>query len=318
VRWAALALILCTAATCLNPYGPHLLATVFRVNRVLISQGIPGWLPTVLPAISTLPFEAKAFAASVLVVLVTLRLSPRSFSATDVLLLAVFGVAAWFVGKLLPWWMTLCPWVLLPHWRAILTGDKVTRRQGDKVTRDGLFSHLFTLSPCLLVTLSTIAIAIALLLMSGSGRWLLRGPRPAGQQVTAATPVELTAKLKEQLSARPARVLATDVWNDYLLWELPASAQLFTYGQYQMLPLDRLVYWGRMISMRPAPSAQRTALDRYNWRGLLDYFRIDVLALSAEGASQRLFAHFQGGKEPGWRVVYVNDDQTALLAMRER
>src|SRR5262249_43158816 len=146
---------------------------------------------------------AKALAVSIILALLTVRFSPRRFSVADVTLLTLFGFAAWFSARMLPWWMTIWPWVLLPHWAAI--SDRETGRQGDKETgRQGderrLIVLLVSLSPCLLVSLSLLA-------FSGTTRWLVRGEqRPIEQQVTSVTPVDLAQPLRDWIGDREVRV----------------------------------------------------------------------------------------------------------------
>jgi hypothetical protein len=241
---------------------------------------------------------AKALVASILLVLLTVRFSPRRFRMADVILLTLFGLAAWFSARMLPWWMTIWPWVLLPHWAAIL--DKET--QQDKETRRPL-PLLVSLSPCLLVSLSVLA-------FSGSVHWLIhQSPRPIEKQVTAVTPVELVQPLRDWIGDREVRVFAPYQWSDYLLWELPPSAQLFWYTHYEAFPAERLRHLTRILMMRPAPN---------DWRTLLNHYQLDVLALSDDAPGRELFAHFLHGKEPGWRVIYSNADATRLIAVRDK
>jgi hypothetical protein len=138
--------------------------------------------------------------------------------------------------------------------------------------------------------------------------YLLRGPRSIEDRVAAGTPVELTERLKDWLGDRPARVFAPLGWSDYLLWQLPPTAQVFMYTHYEAFPPTALRHANRILAMRPPPNG---------WRSLLKDYRIDVLALADEDPGKALFAHFREGKEPGWRVIYVNDEQTELIAVRE-
>jgi hypothetical protein len=148
---------------------------------------------------------------------------------------------------------------------------------------------------------------LALLFFSGSTQWLLyQRPRPIEEQVTAVTPVELVQPLRDWIGDREVRVFTTYLWSDYLLWELPPSAQLFWYTHYEVFKEERLRHLTRILAMRPAPN---------DWRTLLDRYRIDVLVLSADEA-HALLEHFLHGKEPGWRVIYTNGDATRLIAVR--
>jgi hypothetical protein len=297
VRRLTIVLALSVAAACVNPYGPRLLSEVVHFRKNANLQQVGEWRPMIPLA----TYGAKAFALSVLVVLATLRYSPRRFSVADVVLLVLFGLAAWFAARMLPWWMTLCVYVLLPHWAAILSARKVsemgTRRAPTPRAR-------------MLIGLAGLVCTVAVLLASGTGRWLLRGsPRPGQQQVSALTPVELVEHLKACIGTRDARVFAPIPWSDYLLWELPPTAQLFLYTHWEIFPPERLQHANRILTMRPAPN---------DWRTLLDRYKFDVLALSANEPGKDLFDHFLREGEPGWRIYYAGgDDPTELIAVRD-
>src|SRR5262249_55960981 len=111
-------------------------------------------------------------------------------------------------------------------------------------------------------------------------------------------------------------VFAARMWNDYLLWELPAAGQLFQYSQYELVPSERPFHYEHILAMR---SAQLQSDGRFlpSWRTLLDRAGVSIVALSAEDDGKQLFAHFLHGEEPGWRIAYVNDTTTALIAVRE-
>jgi len=308
LRGLVLATAASWAAASVNPYGPSLIGTVVSHVRSGLLQGVPEWQPFIPLA----TYSAKAFAISVLVVLATLRFSPRPFSAADALLLATFGLATWFAGRLLPWWMMLWPFVLLPHWREI--GNRVrgahpmtTRVRSMRPTLPLAWSKL---AACRWPAAAAITVGIAIVLASGTGRWLLRGAaRPEAEQVAPGTPVEVADQLDSLLSRRTARVLASPLWCDYLLWRMPPAGTLFVYDQYDAFPPKNLAAYVRIVTMQPPPDDWRTLLDRYG---------IDVVALSAEAPRKDLFAHFLHGKEPGWQIFYVNTAATELVAERVR
>ncbi|HZT81043.1 MAG TPA: hypothetical protein VFA26_12500, partial [Gemmataceae bacterium] len=114
-RRLALMLGLSALAACANPYGPKLLIEVARFGQNPVLQLVSEWHPT--PPLTT--YASKMFIASLVLVLLTARFSPRRFSFGDVTLLLLFGVSAWFAARMLPWWTAVWPLVLLPHWAAI-------------------------------------------------------------------------------------------------------------------------------------------------------------------------------------------------------
>jgi hypothetical protein len=315
VRWLALILALSAAATCLNPYGTRLISEIvsYRSRHPAMQQAAE-WHP--LQPLATYP--SQAFTVSVVLVLVTARFSPRRFQVADLVLLLLFGLAAWFWAPPLRWWMTICPFVLLPHWAAFR--DKVTRWQGDKMTDRHSSTHLVTLSPCHLVTLSGVAIALALVLASATGRWLLRqGPRPVEEQVAPTTPVQLADRLEVWLAEHPApvprRVLASPALSDYLLWRLPPEAQLYAYSHYEVFDIKHLEPLFEILQQTPGLGSGQ---------GLLDRYEIDVLALSTEDRFHALFNSLleQQRPESPWQVIYTRSEPgsrpTELLAVRSR
>src|SRR5262249_42993031 len=103
------------AAACVNPYGTALVKEAFAPdpNTQLPSARLWGSLVPVQT------WESRAVIASVLAMLVLLRLSPRPFTAAEVLLTAAFALWAWYDKRVAPWWLMLAPWLLAPHLQAV-------------------------------------------------------------------------------------------------------------------------------------------------------------------------------------------------------
>src|SRR5207237_4916703 len=87
-----------------------------RFGQLPVLKYVVEWKP--LAPLST--YGSTAVVLSFVVILVTVRLSPRRFAAAEVILLGFFAGAAWFAARMLPWWMTVWPLVLLPRWQALL------------------------------------------------------------------------------------------------------------------------------------------------------------------------------------------------------
>jgi hypothetical protein len=93
----ALALLVALAAACVNPYGTKLLTTAITFGKMPVLQNVKEWQPRT-------PLEtygSVAFVLSVLLVLGTVRLSPRRFPPADIVLLLFFGLSAWFTARML-------------------------------------------------------------------------------------------------------------------------------------------------------------------------------------------------------------------------
>ncbi len=297
---AVLVVLFCAAAACVNPLGPRLFAEVARFGNHPSLRGVAEWQP-MLPLLG---YNSKAMTAAVILSLVTLRLSPRPFSPADAGLLLVFGLAAWFAARMFPWWMTVCPFVLVPHWRAIL--DKERGRQGDKETEARPRSSLLvSLSPPLLVCVSG-GVAAVLFLLSGTGQWLLgQGPRSRELGLSPRTPVAATDRFKEWL-ARPdaptCRVYCPSEWSDYLLWELPPKATVYRYSHWQYFPPQSNDRYFALLDLRPPPGG---------WRSVLERTRLNVVFVRAGDGPAALYDYLRGEKARGadseWEILY--DDQ---------
>jgi hypothetical protein len=117
VRRLALMLALAAVAACANPYGTALVKGAFALDASpLPSARLWGRLVPVQTR------SSRALIASVLGVLVLLRLSPRRFTAAEVLLTAAFALGAWYDKRVAPWWLMLAPWLLAPHLQAVAGG----------------------------------------------------------------------------------------------------------------------------------------------------------------------------------------------------
>jgi hypothetical protein len=313
-RRLALASVLALAATCMNPYGPNLLIETVRFGRLPVLQEVVEWQPLVPLA----TYTGRALVLSFLVTLATVRLSPRRFGAAEVGLLLLFGLSAWFTKRMVLWWLTVCPWVLLPHWRAILEQIKGHSESSSE------FSHSVRVSSRHVIWIG-VAVAVALLLASGTGRWLLRGrPRPVEEQFSEFTPVGPAQHLKDWIAQgspqapAPLRIFPSVVFSDYLLWELPPSARLYWYSHWHCFGPRRLAD-GNALLMRDGPP--------HDWRAVLERYRFNVLVLGAEEDAAGALFDFLLDEEhrPGseWRILYKKPSEpqgttgpSALVAVR--
>jgi hypothetical protein len=105
--------------------------------------------------------------------------------------------------------------------------------------------------------------------------------------------------------------------SDYLLWRLPAEAQLYIYSHYEVFDARHVPYLFRMLQRKPPPDG---------WHELLDRFEFDVLALSTQDPSLALFDHVleqAGRQDTPWLVIYKKDGESGtgpseVLAVRRR
>jgi hypothetical protein len=279
----ALMLALAVGAACVNPYGTALLREATAPDPVPVLP-VRLW-PTLVPVHL---WESRVLIASVLVVLVTLRLSPRPFTPGEVLLTASFALWAWYYDKrLAPWWLTLAPWLLAPHWQAIV-GQVAQPAKPEPVGQPALRWPL---------ALGAAGAAV-LVLLSPAARWARGHPRPPEQRVGPMTPYYLAAQLRER-QAPPLRVFTLPYWwGDYLLWRLPADDCVFWYSR----PAGTVRKQGDVpTGLNPAPA---------EWRALVEHYRLNALAVRAESA-EGLRAYLAERPPGEWEVIADNKDEDA-------
>jgi hypothetical protein len=293
-RWV-LALLLSLAAACVNPSGPRLIPEAVTFGNHPAMQDLPEWQP--IPPLTT--FGGAMLMVSVVLVLLTLHVSPRRFTPAQVMLLLAFGLAAWFSARMLPWWMTVWPFVLLPHWRAILEGQSTK----DKVPKDQARKRPLPFRSLVLRTsyFVLLAVALGILLVSDTARWILRRhSRPFQQQFTEETPVLLTANLKSWLASKegvPLRILPSLPWSDYLLYHLPPSARVYQYTHWHCYRVQQFIDGNYMMRTLDYPN---------DWRKMVDLYRINAVALE-DDPDFPLFAYMLGQQNKSgaeWQVIY--------------
>jgi hypothetical protein len=268
VRRLALALGLAFAAACCNPYGTA------HLHDYLGPAGV-GVLPARLWArlIPVDSWESRAMIASVLLMLVLLRLSPRPLAPAEVLLAAGFVLWAWFDKRVAPWWLMLAPWLLAPHLQA-------TAALFSRDPKGSALPFGSRLNVALLV------LAAALVLLSPAARWAVGRPMPAEQRAGSSSPYRLAEELPRESGRRvfPLPFL----WGDYLLWRLPEGDEVYWYSRP-----EGLVGRGRDPGSDPPPE---------EWRALVERYHFDTLVVSP--ASARSLTDFLAGEPPGeWVVV---------------
>ncbi len=347
-RRLALVLGLSVAAACVNPYGPRLLIEVVRFGNWPSLQQVKEWQPFV--PLST--YGSCALVISIILALATLRLSPRPFRLHEVVLLLFLGISAWFSARMLPWWMSVWVFVLLPHWCAIVV--ELTERQGDKETgrqgedgewrmedggwrmENGRWMRRFDPPSSILYPPSSarlavyaggVATAVVLFLASGTGHWLLyRQPRPGEKQVTAETPVVLADKLNDWIesghegTAGPLRIFASPLWADYVLWKLSEPGQVYWYNHWNCYSPERMRDGFQLLQLRGPPNDWRTIVNRY---------RLNVLVLKwkhqpdplARDQYESLVEHVLAQADrpdAEWKIIYLRPEGPAagLIAVR--
>ncbi len=202
---------------CCQPHGLYALLDLFRfTGHPLLSQ-LNEWRPLTPASLGGALFFVSLLATGIL-----LRISPRRWSACDVLLVVAGGAAVWSANRMLAWWAIVLPWVLAPHLQALVSAARPRRR----------LAHA-TL-PCADDAAAPrrgwvgLLVVIAALIWSPASRSLITGQlRPMATVVSPATPFFVG----EQVEARElaGRFWAPLDWADYCLWQGQGRLQPLLY-----------------------------------------------------------------------------------------
>jgi hypothetical protein len=285
------AIVLALAAVAvLNPHGPLLFLHSYLLQSNPNIPSMNEWNP--LPVKRP---EGYIFLATVLLLVPLLRKSPIRFTATQVLLLLVFGLQSMAHARILVWWSMVFPWVILPHLQAYAT------RAFPKLLRPAP-------PPNLRWTLGLVAGVPLILLWSEPLQWLVfRNPpilfdeRHQTWGVSAVTPVQVSRDLKKEYDAdRQGKlgrcVFASETLGDYLLWDLRTDppVRVFCYTHVHLLTPE---HWRQALAVKFANP---------NWQQILDDHHVEFILLESElyrvGGYSDLIDQIEAVPDR-WRVV---------------
>jgi hypothetical protein len=299
-------------ATMANPHGPYLLYDSYALSKNPNIPTMEEWKP--LPLGSAVH---AVFLASVVVLAVLLRLSPRRFTPAQVLLLLGFGLQSVAHARMVVWWVMVFAWVAVPHLRPV-----VGRFPGRLPWLDD------TSRPSRLKTALAAGLALALIVGSRPAWWLLWGDAPASKgRVVAVTPVHVLDRIHaidsaREVGPRPHVLFASETLGDYLLWDLGQHPQeppwrLACYTHVHLFPE---AHWKKCMAVKNADAS---------WQNVLDEMGVDFLVLEDELYDQE--GRRKLGKSPGfsnlidrvreaadrWQVV-SEPDAPVFIAQRIR
>jgi hypothetical protein len=106
--WGAVLLV--TAAACLNPHGPQLFVRILGFGEHAALASISEWR-----ALSPRSLTGVLMIASVAVTALVAKYGPRKWTAFEILLLVVFGLTTLPAIRMLAWWAIVWPVVAWPH-----------------------------------------------------------------------------------------------------------------------------------------------------------------------------------------------------------
>ena len=287
VRRTWLALLLATAASCLNPAGVRLLAAVAGFSGNANLSHISEWQPMTLGSLS-----GGLFFGSLLITAVLLRFSPRRILAPEILLILVFGTAALLAIRMLVWWALVWPWVMAPHAAAAW----LLYRRTDPIRPDETDQPDARARRMLLAA----AVIFATLWWSPPSFGLITGRRREEPSVLSTeTPCAVAGEMVRQEIA--GRTFAPMDWADYLVWRTGEAVEPLVHSHVH-LSSPRL--WSDFRTIRTGGPG---------WLGVADRYGLQYLVISRE-RNRRLAESAVG--QPRCRVLY--EDRQALLVRIEQ
>ncbi len=290
--------VLSVLATMVNPHGPYLLLNSYALSQNPNIPTMEEWKP--LPLSSAVH---AVFFASVVLLAVLLRLSPRRFTPAQVLLLLGFGLQSVAHARMMVWWIMVFAWVAVPHLRAVAGRFPGRIPLLDDVSR-----------PSLLKTIVAVLLVMVLVLASRPVWWLWGDAPTAEDRLVPVTPVHvldriraidagrnlgahlsadtpLDAALLAPVAPRGHVIFASETLGDYLLWDLGQDPQnppdrLSCYTHVHLFPKS---HWDRCLIVKNAARG---------WQKVLDDMGVDFLVLEDDLYDQE--GRRKMGKSPGF------------------
>jgi len=295
------------AVAALNPSGPRIYVATLRMAAHPNVQAMDEWQPLVSPLGGG---GQWGFLATLVLLAVTRHLGRQRFSATMLVLIAVFAGQALLRQRMLVWWLMLAPWIVVRYWPACL------ERWRARLSYQSVPSFKKTLAAAMLVVLGG--------LWSNPGQWILAGQPAALQRaLSGGTPWQLTYQLAQGNAAdergMPALqkllsatyphgrftgcVFASETLGDVVLWDLAPEVPVFIYTHVHLFPPE---HWQRCLAVRQGSAAGRRILDQYH---------VNLVVVEPDFNS-RLCALLR--KDTGWKVLVDEGDHPVKRDPRQR
>jgi hypothetical protein len=253
------------AVAALNPHGPLLFLHSYLLQSNPNIPTMEEWKPVPVKSLS-----GYTFLATLAVLVPLLRKSPVRFTATQVLLLLVFGLQSMAHARILVWWAMVFPWVVLPHLQAWCA------RAFPNLLREAA-------PPNLRWTVCGVIGVPLLLSYSGPLLWLVfHDPPEAVRRVTAETPVQVSRELQKLYDAdhegKLGRcVFASETMGDYLFWDLRTepAVHVFCYTHVHLFTRE---HWQQALAVKSGDPG---------WQQILDDHHVEFIVLELYRYSRR-------------------------------
>ena len=248
--WAG-CLLVCVAATCVNPYGWHIYEYVLLTSGTASARRIDEWLP---PGLSLL--IAKVWVLTLVALLILLARSRRRLDWRELCLLGCFLPLACGSARMIAWWLLLVTPVLVAQLAGAWPGLERFDKDSDR--------------PSLGAALSVAGLVMVAVL---SLPWLERiNPvfRIPGRAHRVESDLQQVADL---LAEQPGngRIFTRFSWGEYLGWALHPEHTVFMDGRIEIIP-DQV--WADYQAVNQA---------HVEWQTILDRYAVNILVLDESG-----------------------------------
>ncbi|MFO0964968.1 MAG: hypothetical protein U0793_05170 [Gemmataceae bacterium] len=269
----SISLVLCGAATLLNPYGADIYQYVGVTSQRAKERGIDEWLaPSFDQGIGLAFFISLPVLAAVIVL--AWRKRRQTLSLEEAILLLVFLPLAAFSIRMVAWWLLV---LTLP-----LTGLAVllVPPARDEVEPRPSFG-------------ASLTVAVLALLAIFSTPWLAPVNPLLRWKMQPRLEQRLHAALEQvKGAAGPRRVFTRLEWGEYVAWSGWPDAAVFMDGRIEIYPDAVWDAYSRITQAQPG------------WQEALERYKVDVLILDTDYHSR--FGLIQAAQSCGWSEIFAS------------
>ena len=213
-------LLVCVAAAAVaafvSPHYRHTSDYFFLVASKSSQRQIDEWLPTTFGT-----YTGRAFYLSLPLVLALVAWNVRQVTATEAVLLVVFGLLACTAQRMVAWWALVLPPVLAPHLAALFRRWERSAAASDAPS----FANLVFLAAL---------VGLTALYTPWTRAWNPLLPADKRSGVADDEPQSAVAILRSAKYAGP--VFHPLEWGAYLSWQLAPDVKIFVDGRIESYP----------------------------------------------------------------------------------
>lgn len=281
---------LATAAVLLNPCGLGIWTEVLSISGHPNIESMYEWMPLTLRTV-----QGKMMAASGLLLMFLIKMSPRRVRLIEVLPLVVFGLFTLWSSRMINWWAPLASITAAVHLAPIargLSGKFIAanpRRRTNRFRATGLWT---------IVSLGLCWIFFAL---TNFGVIITQGRQPEVRKlVTRDTPLDLAGFLNDQDTLPGGIAWVPAEWSGFLRYAGPETLNPMVNLHVHVIPQD---VWEHYVRLTAGPT---------DWDDLLDQYSINMVIVDKDrqpGLMKRL------AESDAWNVQY-SDRQSIVFFRR--